>query len=63
MASPQTPAITKALVLRRSKVPKKPLYHDVTFEEQRLVAPQADEVVVKMHAVAFNHREVMDLSQ
>ena len=53
------PVTIKALVLRQSQTSQKALYHEVVLEERPLIFPQAGEVIVKMHAVAFNHREVL----
>ena len=52
---------TKALILRQSRGFQEQDYHDVVLEEKQLAAPHGTELVVKMHAVAFNHREVSSL--
>ncbi|KAF8177240.1 chaperonin 10-like protein [Pholiota molesta] len=56
--SPKLPATTRALVVQESKVPRKPLYHDAALVELPLAQPQPGEVVVKIAAVGFNHKDV-----
>ncbi|KAJ7473746.1 NAD-P-binding protein [Mycena galericulata] len=53
-----TPRITKALVLQKSSPARSPLYHDAVVEEQPIPALKSGEVLVKMSAVVFNHREL-----
>lgn len=52
------PTHTKAVVLQESKVPRTPLYHDAPVVKRPLSYPKPGEVVVKMGAVAFNHKDV-----
>ncbi|KAJ7681634.1 NAD-P-binding protein [Mycena rosella] len=52
------PRTTKALVLRKSPPGREPLYHDAVVQEQPLPALKPGEVLVKMSAAAFNHREL-----
>lgn len=52
------PSRTKALVVRQSPPGRKPLFHDVVLEEQTIPKLKPGQVLVKMKAVAFNHRDV-----
>ncbi|KAJ7138197.1 NAD-P-binding protein [Mycena epipterygia] len=52
------PRTTKALILRKSPAARSPLYHDAVVQEQPIPALKPGEVLVKMGAVAFNHREL-----
>jgi NADPH:quinone reductase-like Zn-dependent oxidoreductase len=53
------PTITKALVLRKvKKQPFKPVYHNAVVETQPIPALEEGQVLVKIGAAAFNHREV-----
>ncbi|KAJ7465965.1 hypothetical protein FB451DRAFT_1561264 [Mycena latifolia] len=52
------PRTTKALVLRKSPAGRKPLFHDAIVQEQPLPALKPGELLVKMGAVAFNHRDL-----
>ncbi|KAJ6539836.1 NAD(P)-binding protein [Mycena vulgaris] len=56
--APSLPRTTKALVLQKSPAARKPLYHDAIVQEQPIPALKPGEVLVKMGAVAFNHREL-----
>ncbi|KAF9473863.1 NAD(P)-binding protein [Pholiota conissans] len=56
--SPKLPATTRALVLQESKEQRKPLYHDAALVELPLAQPKPGEVVVKIVAVGFNHKDV-----
>ncbi|KAH8813444.1 NAD(P)-binding protein [Flagelloscypha sp. PMI_526] len=51
------PKSTKALVLRT--VPdRKPLFHDAVIEDKPIEPLQEGEILVKVNAVAFNHRDL-----
>ncbi|KAJ7087673.1 NAD-P-binding protein [Mycena belliarum] len=52
------PRTTKALVLRKSPAERKPAYHDAIVEEQPIPALKPGEVLVKISAAAFNHRDL-----
>uniref|UniRef100_A0A8H8CPC1 Enoyl reductase (ER) domain-containing protein n=1 Tax=Psilocybe cubensis TaxID=181762 RepID=A0A8H8CPC1_PSICU len=52
------PTHTKAVVLQESQVPRTPLYYDAPVVKRPLSPPKAGEVVVKMGAVGFNHKDV-----
>ncbi|PPQ65645.1 hypothetical protein CVT24_011799 [Panaeolus cyanescens] len=52
------PAHTKALVVQASSEPRKPVYHDAVLVERPLPKPQAGQVVVKIGAAGFNHKDV-----
>jgi hypothetical protein len=56
--SSNLPTITKAVVMQESKFPRKPLYHDASLIDRPLLPPKPGEVVVKMGAVGFNHKDV-----
>jgi len=60
--SSNLPTVTKAIVIQESKVPQNPLYHDANLIKRPLLAPKPDEVVVKMGAVGFNHKDVSNSS-
>ena len=53
------PTKVKALVLRKGDASKsKPVLHDAVLDSVALRKPEANEVVIKISAVAFNHRDV-----
>ncbi|KAF7364142.1 putative zinc-type alcohol dehydrogenase-like protein YogA [Mycena sanguinolenta] len=52
------PRTTKALVLRKSPPGRTPLFHDAVVQEQAIPPLKPGEVLVKMGAVAFNHRDL-----
>ncbi|KAF8967307.1 hypothetical protein BDZ97DRAFT_1804430 [Flammula alnicola] len=52
------PKSTRALIVQELKVPRKPLYHDATLIERPLSPPKPGEVLVKIGAVGFNHKDV-----
>ncbi|KAH7906106.1 hypothetical protein BJ138DRAFT_1163409 [Hygrophoropsis aurantiaca] len=54
----KVPKSTRALVVKKSPESRKPQYHDLILEEQPLPSLRHGEILVKMGAVAFNHREV-----
>ena len=56
--SPKLPATTRALVVQESKEPRNTLYHDAALVERPLAQPKPGEVVVKIAAVGFNHKDV-----
>lgn len=56
--SAQTPKFTKVLTVRKSSVDHKPTYHDVVTETRPISPLKSGEVLVKIGAAAFNHREV-----
>ena len=49
---------TKALVVKQSPPERKPLLHDAVIEEQGIPHLKPGQVLVKINAVAFNHRDV-----
>lgn len=51
----QVPQTTKALVLRENREAG---LHDVVLEARPLQRPTPEQVVVKVRAVSFNHRDV-----
>lgn len=52
------PKETRALVVKKSPPERKPLYHDAVTEKRPIPTLQRGQVLVKMGAVAFNHRDV-----
>jgi len=56
--SPKLPTNTKAIIIEESKVPRTPLYHDASLIDRPLSPPKPGEVVVKIEAVGFNHKDV-----
>lgn len=52
------PKETRALVVKKSPAERKPLYHDAVIEKRPIPVLQRGQVLVKMGAVAFNHRDV-----
>lgn len=52
------PKETRALVVSKSLAETKPLYHDAMVEKRPIPTLQRGQVLVKMGAVAFNHRDV-----
>ena len=52
------PKETRALVLKKSLAERKPLYHDAVIEKRAIPTLKHGQVLVKMGAVAFNHRDV-----
>lgn len=55
MALPQT---SKAVILQRSATQKKPAYDDAVLVERPVPQLKPGELLVKVGAVAFNHRDV-----
>ncbi|KAI0672793.1 NAD(P)-binding protein [Trametes maxima] len=56
-AALQIPKITKAIVLRKAASAVKPVYHDAILEERPIPELKAGQVLVRLHAAAFNHRD------
>jgi hypothetical protein len=52
------PKSTRALVLRESPIVKPQTYNDAKLEERPIRALKAGELLVKMRAVSFNHKDV-----
>ncbi|KAG7442484.1 NAD-P-binding protein [Guyanagaster necrorhizus] len=52
------PRFTKALVLRKSATLQSPVYNDAKIELREIPPLRASEVLVKVGAAAFNHREL-----
>lgn len=52
------PRFTKALVLRKSAAVQKPVYNDAKVESREIPSLRPSEVLVKVGAAAFNHREL-----
>lgn len=60
----QLPVSTRSLVLYKSSVAAPPgkVYHDAKLEHRRLQPLKSNEILVKVGAAAFNHRDVCFLS-
>jgi len=54
----EVPSTVKALVLRKGDKDVKPILHGAVLDDVPLRKPDANEVVVKVSAVAFNHRDL-----
>ncbi|THU80563.1 NAD-P-binding protein [Dendrothele bispora CBS 962.96] len=53
------PQLTKAIIVQKSTAPRgQPVYHDAVLESRPIPALKSGEILVKMGAVAFNHRDV-----
>lgn len=52
------PKVTKALTVKKSPPQRKPQYHDAVLEEKPIPALQKGQILVRMGAAAFNHRDV-----
>lgn len=52
------PTTTRALVLQKAAQEQSPPYHDVVVEERPVPALKDQEVLVRIAAVALNHRDV-----
>ena len=58
MASRQIPRTTRSVIIQKQASAKKPMYHDAVIAEREIPALQRGEVLVRMSAAAYNHREV-----
>ncbi|KAJ8496183.1 hypothetical protein ONZ51_g1305 [Trametes cubensis] len=56
-AAVQIPKSTKALVLRKSTQATQPVYHNAVLEERPIPALKPGQVLVRIYAAAFNHRD------
>ncbi|KAF8876125.1 hypothetical protein CPB84DRAFT_1883223 [Gymnopilus junonius] len=54
----QTTFEDPSLTIQSSKITQKPLYHDAVIVEQTLPTPKSGEVVVKIGAAGFNHKDL-----
>ncbi|KAH9833073.1 uncharacterized protein C8Q71DRAFT_252086 [Rhodofomes roseus] len=54
----QLPTSTKAITLRESPAGREPRYHDAALEQRAIPSLQKGQVLVKIGAAGFNHREV-----
>ncbi|KAG1734330.1 hypothetical protein EDB19DRAFT_1911189 [Suillus lakei] len=54
----RTPESTRALVVKKCSAEAKPVYHDAVLETRPLQQLKQGEVLVKMGAVSFNHRDL-----
>ncbi|KAI0362574.1 NAD-P-binding protein [Trametes cingulata] len=56
-AAIQIPKSTRALVLRKAAKATKPVYHDAVLEERPIPELKPGQILVRIHAAAFNHRD------
>lgn len=61
MAS-RIPESTRALVIKKCSAEATPVYHHAVLETRPLQQLKQGEVLVKMGAVSFNHRDVSDMT-
>lgn len=53
------PKSTKVLTVQKSPPGRTPLYHDAVIQEELLPSQlEPDEILVKITAAAFNHKDV-----
>ncbi|KAJ3533647.1 hypothetical protein NM688_g7252 [Phlebia brevispora] len=52
------PRVSRAVLLKRSPPERKPVYHDIVIEERPIPALKQGEVLVKIGAAAYNHRDL-----
>ena len=48
----------RALILKRGPLERKPVYHDALLDDKPIPALKRGEVLVKIGAAAYNHRDV-----
>lgn len=58
MTTTKLPRFTRALVIKQASPQRKPLYHDAVLEEKALPTLKKGEILVRIGAAAFNHRDV-----
>jgi NADPH:quinone reductase-like Zn-dependent oxidoreductase len=56
-----TPNFTKALTLQPAATKLKPVYHEAVLEDRPLPPLKKGEVLVRIGAAAFNHRDVLPM--
>jgi len=56
--SQSLPTLTKTLIVKEAEVPSKPVFHNAVLVSQPLATPKPGEVVVKIAAAGFNHKDV-----
>lgn len=54
----QLPTSTKVIAIRECPKDRKPRYHDAMLEQRTIPPLQNGQVLVKIGAAAFNHRDV-----
>ncbi|TFK36440.1 hypothetical protein BDQ12DRAFT_706376 [Crucibulum laeve] len=52
------PKFTRALILKESSIQKKPVYNDAVLEKKPIPTLKPGQVLVKIGAAAYNHRDV-----
>lgn len=57
----QIPKTTRALVVRKAAQATKPVFHDAVVEERPIPQLKAGQILVRVHAAGFNHRDVRSL--
>ncbi|KAG1863611.1 hypothetical protein DFJ58DRAFT_774080 [Suillus subalutaceus] len=58
MMAGRIPESTRALVIKKCSAEAKPVYHDAVLETRPLQQLKQGEILVKMGAVSFNHRDL-----
>lgn len=56
--SSSLPRTTRALVVQKDAQERKPVYHDTEVVERPIPSLKQGEILVKIGAAAFNHRDV-----
>ncbi|KAF8163758.1 hypothetical protein B0H34DRAFT_837831 [Crassisporium funariophilum] len=56
--SPMVPKYARAVTIQEATISRKPLYHDAVLKERPISIPKPGEVVIKIGAVGFNHKDV-----
>ncbi|RDB23123.1 putative zinc-type alcohol dehydrogenase-like protein YogA [Hypsizygus marmoreus] len=56
--SSKLPRFTKAVTVKKAPAERKPLYHDAVVEERSIPSLKPGEILVRIGAAAFNHRDV-----
>ncbi len=57
-AAVQIPKTTRALVVRKAAQATKAVFHDAVVEERPIPQLKAGQILVRVRAAGFNHRDV-----
>ncbi|RDX56332.1 NAD(P)-binding protein [Lentinus brumalis] len=57
-AAVQIPKTTRALVVRKAAQATKPVFHDAVVEERPIPQLKTGQILVRVHAAGFNHRDL-----
>lgn len=58
MTFTKLPRFTKSLTVKKAPAQSNPVYHEAVIEQKPLPALKKGEILVKIGAAAFNHRDV-----